>query len=78
MLGFIAASVIGTYVPFVTAYANVLVDAGYVFLGMAMAALGINVNFRVIFKQGRAAFLASFLASILLVVLACVAAVLFF
>ena len=78
MLGFIAASVIGTYVPFITAHASTLVEAGYVFLGMAMAALGINVNFRVIFKQGRTAFLASFLASIVLVVLACLAAVLFF
>ena len=78
MLGFIAASVIGTYVPFITTHASTLVEAGYVFLGMAMAALGINVNFRVIFKQGRTAFLASFLASIVLVVLACLAAVLFF
>ena len=78
MLGFIAASVIGTYVPFVSAISATLVDAGYVFLGMAMAALGINVNFRVIFKQGRMAFLASFLASIVLVALACVAATLFF
>ena len=78
MLGFIAASVIGTYVPFVNAIAATLVDAGYVFLGMAMAALGINVNFRVIFKQGRTAFLASFLASIVLVALACLASILFF
>ncbi len=78
MLGFIAASVIGTYVPFVNSIAATLVDAGYVFLGMAMAALGINVNFRVIFKQGRTAFLASFLASIVLVVLACLASILFF
>lgn len=78
MLGFIAASVIGTYVPFITAHASTLVEAGYVFLGMAMAALGINVNFKVIFKQGRTAFLASFLASIVLVALACLAAVLFF
>ena len=78
MLGFIAASVIGTYVPFITAHSSILVEAGYVFLGMAMAALGINVNFRAIFKQGRAAFAASFLASIVLVALAYAAAVLFF
>ena len=78
MLGFIAASVIGTYVPFVAAHASTLVEAEYVFLGMAMAALGINVNFRAIFKQGRAAFAASFLASIVLVALAYAAAVLFF
>ena len=78
MLGFIAASVIGTYVPFITAHTTTLVAAGYVFLGMAMAALGINVNFKVIFKKGRAAFAASFLASIVLVILACAAAKIFF
>ena len=78
MLGFIAASVIGTYVPFITAHTTTLVVAGYVFLGMAMAALGINVNFKVIFKKGRAAFAASFLASIVLVILACAAAKIFF
>ena len=78
MLGFIAASVIGTYVPFIAANSATLVEAGYVFLGMAMAALGINVNFKAIFKEGRSAFLASFLASIVLVALAYTAAVLFF
>ncbi len=78
MLGFIAASVIGTYVPFITAHSALLVEAGYVFLGMAMAALGINVNFKIIFKNGRWAFVASFLASIVLVILACIAAKCFF
>lgn len=78
MLGFIAASIIGTYVPFITAHSALLVEAGYVFLGMAMAALGINVNFKAIFKKGRWAFAASFLASIVLVILACIAAKCFF
>ena len=78
MLGFIAASVIGTYVSFIATHHSTLVEAGYIFLGMAMAALGINVNFKAIFKKGRWAFAASFLASIVLVILACIAAKCFF
>ena len=78
MIGFIVASVIGTYVPFIKEHTSTLFGAGYVFLGMAMAALGINVNFKAIFKKGRAAFAASFLASIVLVILACAAAKIFF
>ena len=39
MLGFIAASVLGTYVPFLTAISAQLVDVAYIVLGMAMAAL---------------------------------------
>ena len=44
MLGFIGASVIGTFVPFIAAITPQLVDFAYIVLGMAMAALGINVN----------------------------------
>ena len=57
MLGFLVASVAGTYLPFV---------AAYLVLGMAMAALGMNVDFKAIASRGRMAVLASFLASILL------------
>lgn len=78
MLGFIGASVIGTFVPAIAAIAPQLVDLAYIVLGMAMAALGINVNFRAIADKGRKAFLASFLASILLVLFAAVIAILFF
>lgn len=78
MLGFIAASIIGTFVPFVSGIAPHLVDAAYVVLGMAMAALGINVNFKAIASKGRKAVLASFLASILLTCLTMGIAVLFF
>lgn len=78
MLGFIAASIIGTYVPFISAIAPTLVNIAYVVLGMAMAALGLNVNFSAIAKKGRAAFLASFISSIILLLLALGAAVLFF
>ena len=66
MLGFIGASIIGTFVPFIGAIAPNLVDFAYIVLGMAMAALGINVNFSAIAKKGQKAFLASFITSVLL------------
>ena len=71
MLGFIGASIIGAIAP------N-LVDFAYIVLGMAMAALGINVNFSAIAKKGQKAFLASFLTSVLLMCFAAGIAALFF
>jgi uncharacterized integral membrane protein (TIGR00698 family) len=78
MLGFIAASVIGTFVPFVATITAQLVNIAYIVLGMAMAALGITVNFKAIASKGRNAFLASFLTSILLMCFAAGIAVVFF
>lgn len=78
MLGFIAASVLGTYVPFLTAISAQLVDVAYIVLGMAMAALGINVNFKAIASKGAKAVLASFIASVLLVAFSVLVAKLFF
>ncbi len=78
MLGFIGASIIGTFVPFIGAIAPNLVDFAYIVLGMAMAALGINVNFSAIAKKGQKAFLASFLTSVLLMCFAAGIAALFF
>ena len=78
MLGFIGASIIGTFVPFVASVTPQLVDIAYVVLGMAMAALGIPVNFAAIAQKGRKAFLASFLTSILLMCFAAGMAMLFF
>ncbi len=66
MLGFIGASIIGTFVPVVTSITPQLVDFAYIVLGMAMAALGINVNFKAIASKGKKPMLASFLTSILL------------
>lgn len=66
MLGFLVASVAGTYLPFVARFTDILVKAAYLVLGMAMAALGMNVDFKAIASRGRMAVLASFLASILL------------
>ena len=78
MLGFIGASIIGTFVPFIGAIAPNLVEFAYIVLGMAMAALGINVNFSAIAKKGQKAFLASFLTSVLLMCFAAGIAALFF
>ncbi|NMM93159.1 hypothetical protein G1C95_0344 [Bifidobacterium sp. DSM 109957] len=78
MLGFIAASILGTYVPFLSAISATLVDIAYIVLGMAMAALGINVNFKAIAAKGLPAFAASFIASVLLMFFGVGIAVLFF
>ena len=69
---------IGTFVPFIGAIAPNLVDFAYIVLGMAMAALGINVNFSAIAKKGQKAFLTSFLTSVLLMCFAAGIAALFF
>lgn len=66
MGGFILASILGTFLPLGTAVLAVLVKIAYLFLGMAMAALGMSVNFKVIFKRGKNAFLAASIASIIL------------
>lgn len=52
MGGFIVASAIGSYVPAVEVAIPILVKMAYLILGMAMAALGVNVNFTVIAKKG--------------------------
>lgn len=64
MLGFIGASIIGTFVPFIATITPQLVDFAYIVLGMAMAALGITVNFSALAKKGQKAFLASLITSI--------------
>lgn len=66
MAGFILASVVGTFAPLGTNMLNILVKAAYIFLGMAMSALGMSVNFKVILKRGLPAFAAVFISSIIL------------
>ncbi|WP_033515134.1 YeiH family protein [Bifidobacterium cuniculi] len=70
MLGFVAASVVTTlFLGQSKDVVTTLVDIATIFLGMAMAALGINVDFKAIARNGMPAFLASFLASIVLLAL---------
>lgn len=78
MVGFILASVIGTFVPGLAAFVPSLVKLAYLLLGMAMAALGMNVNFNVLFTRGKEALLAASISSVLLLVLVITAAKLFF
>ncbi|KRM61370.1 hypothetical protein FC26_GL001440 [Paucilactobacillus vaccinostercus DSM 20634] len=66
MAGFILASVIGTFVPMGTEALNGLVKIAYLVLGMAMAALGMSVNFKVILHRGKNAFLAAGISSVIL------------
>lgn len=66
MLGFILASALGTYIEFSQNLLKCLIDIGYILLGMAMAALGANVHFRVIFKKGQKMFFVAFIGSVLL------------
>ncbi|KRN32594.1 YeiH family protein [Lactobacillus selangorensis] len=66
LLGFVLTSVIGTVLPLSADVLNLLVQAAYLFLGMAMAALGMSVNFRVIFKRGGSVFGAAAISSTVL------------
>ena len=68
ILGFIFMSILGSYVTFLKPLAPFFVDAAYVFLGMAMAALGMSVNFKVIKERGVRVFTACFLSSVILMV----------
>lgn len=65
--GFILTSVLGTFLPFSKEALDVLVQAAYIFLGMAMAALGLSVNF-IIFKRGGAVFGAAVISSACLLI----------
>ena len=82
MLGFIATAAIGTLMlkawPSTAELVNVLGnDVAKVLLGMAMAALGINVNFKAL-KKGVKPFGASLIASVILVALCIGLALVFF
>lgn len=76
--GFILTSVLGTFLPFSATFLDGLVQAAYIFLGMAMAALGLSVNFRVIFKRGGAVFGAAIISSTCLLVFMIIMSKLFF
>ena len=72
--GFILTSIIGTFVPFIAPYLDSLVQIAYLFLGMAMAALGMSVNFKVIFKRGKSVFSAAAISSTVLLIFMIIAA----
>ena len=78
MVGFILASVIGTFMPLGAAVIAGLVKLAYLVLGMAMAALGMSVNFKVLLTRGRNALLAAVLGSVVLLTFVAAMSKLFF
>lgn len=76
--GFILTSILGTFLPLSAGLLDGLVQAAYIFLGMAMAALGISVNFKVIFKRGGAVFGAAAISSTCLLIFMIIMSRLFF
>ncbi|WP_125714749.1 YeiH family protein [Companilactobacillus kedongensis] len=66
MGGFILASIIGTFIPMPADLLNGLVKLAYLVLGMAMAALGMSVNFKVFVTSGKKAVLAASVVSVVL------------
>ena len=66
IIGFILMSILGSYFNILKPLAPYFVDVAYIFLGMAMAALGMSVNFTVIKKRGLRVFSACFLSSVIL------------
>lgn len=78
MAGFLLASVIGTFIPMPTGILNALVKLAYIVLGMAMAALGMSVNFKAFISSGKNAVLAALSSSVILLVFAIVVSKSFF
>ena len=78
MGGFILASVVGTFLPLGAGVLAGLVKLAYIFLGMAMAALGMSVNFLVILKRGKGPFAAATIGSVLLLIFVIMASKWFF
>ncbi|MBC1210638.1 putative sulfate exporter family transporter [Listeria booriae] len=78
MGGFLLTSAIGTFVAMPAELLNGLVSVAYICLGMAMAALGMSVNFQVIIRRGGRVFLAATIGSVALLALSITASILFF
>ncbi len=66
MAGFLMASIIGTFVPMSATILGLLVKLAYLVLGMAMAALGMSVNFKAFLSSGRNAVIAALSSSVVL------------
>ena len=78
MAGFLATSAMGSFLTIPKVITSNLVSLAYILLGMAMAALGMNVSFGVIIKRGGKIFLAATMASAILMVVSYCIAILFF
>lgn len=78
MAGFLLASVIGTFVPMPANVLSWLVKLAYLVLGMAMAALGMSVNFKAFVSSGRNAVIAALSSSVILLAFMIIVAKSFF
>lgn len=78
MAGFLLASVIGTFVPMSPVVLAWLVKLAYLVLGMAMAALGMTVNFKAFLSSGKNAVLAALSSSVVLLIFMIVVSKTFF
>lgn len=78
MFGFILSSAIGTYIALPKVVLSSLVSLAYIFLGMAMAALGVNVHFKIILEKGKKIFAVAFLGSAMLLILVFILSKIFF
>ncbi len=78
MGGFLLSSIIGSFLPIPHQILQKLVDLAYILLGMAMAALGISVNFKVIKDRGGKVFLAAFIGSGIQLIICIIIAKVFF
>lgn len=63
---FVLMSVLGSYVDFIKNSVEIFVNLAYIILAMAMAALGMNVNFSALKERGISLLIACFLSSSLL------------
>ncbi|MDO5707659.1 MAG: putative sulfate exporter family transporter [Andreesenia angusta] len=66
MVGFLLTSAIGTFANFSENLLANLTSSAYIFLGMAMAALGMSVNFKVIVEKGKNIFISATIMSFVL------------
>lgn len=66
IFGFLLMSFINTIGVVPDSLVSLLTNVAYVFMGMAMAGLGINVEIRAFKQKGKNSFIASFIGSILL------------
>ncbi|WP_137657306.1 YeiH family protein [Listeria newyorkensis] len=78
MGGFLLTSAIGTFIAMPASLLDGLVSMAYLCLGMAMAGLGMSVNFQVIIRRGGRVFLAATIGSVALLALSITASKLFF
>lgn len=78
MAGFLLASIIGTFVPMPSNVLAWLVKLAYIVLGMAMAALGMSVNFKVFLSSGKRAVIAALSSSVILLIFTIIASKTFF